>query len=91
MHPNVELGDEICPKCESHTYERGCDSCGGDGTGSHDCGDDTCCCLAPMDNVRCDECEGHGYLEWCPTCGWDLLCNRYINGADERERATTAA
>ena len=26
----------------------------------HDCGEDTCCCLEPEDNVLCDVCHGHG-------------------------------
>jgi hypothetical protein len=41
-----------------------CESCGGTGmTGEHDCGEDTCCCLNPEENVICDICEGAG--------GWD--------------------
>lgn len=87
VHSDVSLGEEICPKCESHTYERGCHTCGGEGCYDHDCGEDTCCCAAPMNNVRCDECDGKGWHEWCPTCGWDLIWNRYINGIDERQRA----
>ena len=37
-----------------------CWHCGGDGVSHHDCGEDTCCCLAPEDNVRCDICFGKG-------------------------------
>lgn len=37
-----------------------CWNCGGEGFSSHDCGEDTCCCLHPEDNVVCDVCEGKG-------------------------------
>jgi hypothetical protein len=37
-----------------------CWQCGGEGYSHHDCGEDTCCCLHPHDNVRCDICEGKG-------------------------------
>jgi hypothetical protein len=37
-----------------------CWSCGGAGFSHHDCGEDTCCCLHPEDNVVCDICDGKG-------------------------------
>ena len=37
-----------------------CWNCGGDGFSYHDCGEDTCCCLEPEDNVTCDVCMGMG-------------------------------
>jgi len=40
-----------------------CWNCAGTGFTHHDCGEDTCCCLDPEDNVRCDTCEGRGYFE----------------------------
>lgn len=40
-----------------------CWQCGGEGTDGHDCGEDTCCCLNPYDNVVCDVCEGKGGWE----------------------------
>lgn len=44
---------------------RECWKCGGEGMSEHDCGEDTCCCFMPEDNVRCDICNGDGgwYLE----------------------------
>lgn len=39
-----------------------CWYCGGSGYIDHDCGEDTCCCLYPEDNVRCPECKGSGTL-----------------------------
>lgn len=88
----IERDDEIfseedCPKCGSEIRTSACDNCE-DGASYHDCGDDTCCCLNPMANVRCSDCGGHGIYHWCPTCGWDLNFNQYINGVDERERHT---
>jgi len=42
-----------------------CHYCCGTGFSHHDCGDDTCCCLEPEDNVTCDTCMGIGgwYIE----------------------------
>ena len=37
-----------------------CWNCDGEGYSSHDCGEDTCCCLIPEDNVQCDVCRGKG-------------------------------
>lgn len=37
-----------------------CWQCGGEGSDGHDCGEDTCCCLWPEDNVTCDICLGKG-------------------------------
>lgn len=47
---------------------RECWDCGGEGVTHHDCGEDTCCCLNPVDNVRCETCNGDGgwYLSDSP-------------------------
>jgi hypothetical protein len=37
-----------------------CENCGGDGYTSHECGDDTCACWEPSDNVPCFVCNGTG-------------------------------
>jgi len=37
-----------------------CWKCDGEGFDDHDCGEDTCCCLYPEDNVPCDICMGMG-------------------------------
>ena len=37
-----------------------CWNCAGEGFTEHDCGEDTCCCLTPEDNVVCDVCMGMG-------------------------------
>lgn len=36
-----------------------CTNCN-DGFTHHSCGEDTCCCLYPEDNVVCDICRGKG-------------------------------
>ena len=41
-------------------YWHDCWKCGGEGVSHHDCGEDTCCCFMPEDNVRCDICKGKG-------------------------------
>lgn len=37
-----------------------CWQCDATGVSGHDCGDDTCLCFAPEDNIVCDECGGKG-------------------------------
>ena len=54
-----------CARCGSSVCYWDCDSCGGDGYGYHDCGDDTCCCLHPEDNIVCGICDGHGGWYLC--------------------------
>lgn len=45
-----------------------CWQCGGGIYVDHDCGEDTCCCAFPEDNVICDICNGEG--------GWERTPNR---------------
>lgn len=40
-----------------------CTNCGGSGLDGHDCGEDTCCCLYPDENMICQECFGAGRVE----------------------------
>lgn len=61
-----------CPRCGSSTEWVNCWNCGGEGYSHHNCGEDSCCCLDPEDNVRCRECGGRGGAwhclsspEWC--------------------------
>jgi len=37
-----------------------CWDCQGEIYTHHDCGEDTCCCLYPEDNVICTTCRGAG-------------------------------
>lgn len=62
----------ICEKCRYELQWRECYNCGGEGVSEHDCGDDSCCCLNPADNVRCDICNGREGWYQCPHCHpWD--------------------
>lgn len=56
-----------CPHCGADVEWVACGNCD-EGFSHHDCGEDTCCCLYPEDNVRCDICFGHG--------GWALCIER---------------
>lgn len=40
-----------------------CPDCEGSGLCGHDCGEDTCCCLNPEDNLSCAKCGGSGEVE----------------------------
>lgn len=48
-----------CPTCGADLDWEYCDNCE-DGYSHHDCGEDTCCCLHPEDNVKCSMCDGYG-------------------------------
>lgn len=37
-----------------------CPNCGGTGYSRHDCGEDSCACLEPEDDVICNWCNGKG-------------------------------
>ena len=45
---------------EKGQWWESCWKCDGEGYSHHDCGEDTCCCLHPENNVRCDICNGEG-------------------------------
>lgn len=60
-----------CARCGSSAMHVDCWNCD-DGYSHHDCGEDSCCCLYPEDNVVCDVCRGRGCWyecisshEWC--------------------------
>lgn len=64
-------GERVCVSCKQECIEREsrlgefeewevCDNCNGDGFVGHDCGEDTCCCLHPEENLKCSWCDGVG-------------------------------
>lgn len=59
---------DVCEKHGQQRQWRDCYQCGGEGVAGHDCGDDTCCCLHPIDNDRCEVCGGKGGWYQCFTC-----------------------
>ena len=68
---NTPHGQESqCKFCGSSVHWEDCDQCGGSGYNGHECGEDTCCCLYPEDNVVCDYCDGEGgYYVCLGDCG----------------------
>ena len=61
-----------CGRCGSSLDFDECEVCGGEGYDDHDCGEDSCCCAFPENNVRCEACAGRGAwprcasgYEWC--------------------------
>ena len=75
--------DAQCARCGSSVHYVRCWDCGDEGVTHHDCGEDTCCCLHPEDNVVCETCGGDGGSlhcisgpEWCeanPLPGRELV------------------
>lgn len=59
-----------CARCGASMDWEECSNCGGDGLVGHDCGEDTCCCMDPEENVVCDICDGEG--------GWQLCMSGYM-------------
>lgn len=57
---------QMCPTCRCcELVPEDCDACGGEGVLGHECGEDTCCCLDPEENVPCDYCFGRGWFWVC--------------------------
>jgi hypothetical protein len=54
-----------CARCGSSLEFEECDNCAGEGVYGHECGEDTCCCLHPEDNVPCNYCGGKGNYPQC--------------------------
>lgn len=63
-----------CPECGAEMTRVECWECGGEGVSGHDCGEDTCCCMDPDDNMTCELCNGKGGWPDCPTHGTDGAC-----------------
>lgn len=75
-HPNDgQEWDCQCARCGSSLFWVYCEQCGGEGVDGHDCGDDTCCCAYPEDNVPCDICRGRG--GWYSCASSDAWCKAH--------------
>lgn len=66
-----DQGECYCSRCGSSCGWVDCEMCDSGFTG-HDCGEDSCCCQFPEDNVACEICGGDGGWmqcmsseEWC--------------------------
>lgn len=60
---DVSPNDPRAPWNQKDPVMTECDDCGGTGFNGHDCGEDTCCCLNPEENVECGRCDGEGEVE----------------------------
>lgn len=65
---DTDIEFEQCSRCGGAVEYVTCDRCGGEGVDGHECGEDTCACRYPEDNVPCDICLGDG--------GWVICTNR---------------
>ena len=57
-------GAITCAMCDCEAEVDHCEHCE-DGFDGHDCGDDTCCCSWPDENVPCQICYGRGFNYSC--------------------------
>lgn len=78
-------GDEpYCLRCHHSVRWIDCEQCE-DGYSYHDCGEDTCCCLDPVNNVKCDVCDGEGGWYICEGCNrWQCNCEPYVPPVKEK-------
>jgi hypothetical protein len=68
----TDRGEEPqCARCGSSVEWLDCTACD-EGYSHHDCGEDSCCCSDPYDNVICGQCGGEGGswhcisgVRWC--------------------------
>jgi hypothetical protein len=77
------MGERVeyqCARCGSSIIFEDCPECGGEGYSGHDCGEDSCCCADPEENIPCDMCYGSGTLARCSSsreyCGEHPLHGR---------------
>ena len=54
-----------CYRCGSSVSFEACEYCGGEGVDGHECGEDTCSCFEPEDNMACGVCEGAAAFVVC--------------------------
>ena len=60
-----------CGRCGSDGSFEDCEDCYGTGVSGHECGEDTCSCTDPEDNIICATCLGTGVFFNClPTVKW---------------------
>lgn len=59
------IDETECPRCGSSAAWEDCENCGGEGTDGHECGEDSCSCAFPEDNLVCEICNGTGSYAVC--------------------------
>ena len=63
--------DAQCARCGSTLAFNHCGVCDGEGVEGHECGEDSCCCAYPEDNLPCGACGGAGVFPDClSSAGW---------------------
>jgi len=67
-----------CKGCGDEMYWTDCWNCDEDGYSHHECGEDTCVCLYPENNVTCEFCEGKGGYYICI----NSKCKNYVKDSD---------
>lgn len=65
-----------CLVHKTDIYCQDCPNCGGERFSHHDCGEDCCFCLDPVDNVICDWCNGEGSSIRCSAEPKHTACSR---------------
>jgi len=70
------MSDRKCADCDKPgVWWIDCSYCE-EGMSHHDCGEDCCCCLAPVPNMVCELCKGNG--------GW-RLCDEHSRECEEAQ------
>lgn len=76
------MNENFCSRCQCcSTYWQDCGNCD-DGYIGHECGEDTCCCRYPEDNVLCDICGGRS--------GWEMCLGKCDKDGQHKAEATEA-
>jgi hypothetical protein len=76
-----------CARCGSSLGFEDCSQCDGDGFIGHDCGEDSCFCRLPQDNIPCNWCAGTGGYGVCIS-GEDWCQAHPMSGREETKRGT---
>lgn len=82
-----QMEEQGCPNCGSSTTWVDCENCDEFGMSHHDCGEDSCCCRFPEDNVPCRTCGGHG--GWLECISSPLWCTNNPIATPEKTKAGT--
>ena len=88
MMSATEYDSQLPPSCPIHKSELewiDCWDCGGDGFTHHECGEDTCACLEPENNVICDTCGNECGWYKCHQCKKSYYRDELIEMQDKQE------
>lgn len=74
MSDDIEITEHYCRKHQCNLLLQDCQNCE-DGYSHHDCGEDSCACADPENNIVCDWCDGECSSKWCPKSTEQNPCN----------------